>query len=71
MSHCHWHGRSPRARRLRPVRVALHNQRDDLLVFASVLDDKLADIAQTHAVAEPLVREACLLHRLPSILPVY
>ena len=59
------------ARRLRPVRVALQNQRDDLLAFAGVLDDKLADIAQTHAIAEPLVRDACLLHRLPSTSPTY
>ena len=59
------------ARRIRPVRVALQNQRDALLAFAGVLDAKLADIAQTHAIAEPLVREACLLHRLPSTSPAY
>jgi len=59
------------ARRIRPVRVALQNQRDDLLAFAGVLDQKLADIAQAHAIAEPLVREACLLHRLPSTSPAY
>ncbi len=59
------------ARRIRPVRVALRNQRDTLLAFAGVLDDKLADIAQTHAVAEPIVREACLLHRLPSTSSAY
>jgi len=59
------------ARRIRPVRVALQNQRDHLLAFAGVLDDKLADIAQAHAIAEPLVREACLLHRLPSTSPAY
>jgi len=59
------------ARRIRPVRVALQNQRDDLLAFAGVLDQKLADIAQTHAISEPLVREACLLHRLPSASPAY
>jgi len=57
------------ARRIRPVRVALQNQRDTLLAFAGVLDGKLADIAQTHAIAEPLVREACVLHRLPSTSP--
>src|SRR3569832_1090950 len=34
-------------RRIRPVRVALCNQRDDLLAFAGVLDNKLAGIAQT------------------------
>jgi len=40
------------ARRIRPVRVALQNQRDALL-------------------ADPLVREACVLHRLPSTSPAY
>jgi len=59
------------ARRIRPVRVALQNQRDDLLAFAGVLDQKLADIARAHAIAEPLVREACVLHRLPSTSSVY
>jgi len=59
------------ARRIRPVRVALQNQRDTLLAFAGVLDAKLADIAQAQAIAEPLVREACLLHRLPSTSPAY
>jgi len=59
------------ARRIRPVRVALQNQRDTLLAFADVLDAKLADIAQAHAIAEPLVREACVLHRLPSTSSAY
>ena len=59
------------ARRIRPVRVALQNQRDDLLAFAGVLDDKLAAIAQAHAIAEPLVRDACVLHRLPSTSSAY
>jgi len=59
------------ARRIRPVRVALQNQRDTLLAFVGVLDAKLADIAQAHAIAEPLVREACVLHRLPTTSPAY
>ncbi len=58
-------------RRIRPVRVALQNQRDDLLAFAGVLDDKLAGIARAHAIAEHLVREACVLHRLPTTSPAY
>jgi hypothetical protein len=58
-------------RRIRPLRVALQNQRDDLLAFAGVLDEKLAAIAQTHAIAAPLVREACMLHRLPSTSAAY
>jgi len=66
-----WRREPGDARRIRPVRVALQNQRDDLLAFAGVLDQKLADIAQTYAIAEPLVREACLLHRLPSTSPAY
>jgi hypothetical protein len=57
--------------RIRPLRVALQNQRDNLLAFAGVLDAKLAAIAQSHAIAEPLVREACLLHRLPTTSAAY
>jgi len=59
------------ARRIRPVRVALQNQRDDLLAFAGVLDAKLAAIVQAHAISGPLVREACVLHRLPTTSPAY
>src|SRR4051812_9338694 len=59
------------ARRIRPVRVALQNQRDDLLAFAGMLDAELAAIARAHAVSEPLVREACMLHRLPTTSPAY
>jgi hypothetical protein len=59
------------ARRIRRVRVALQNQRDDLLAFAGVLDARLAAIAQTHAVAEPLVRAAFVLHRKPTTSPAY
>ena len=59
------------ARRIRPVRVALQNQRDNLLAFAGVLDAKLAGIAQAHAIAEPLVRAACVLHRVPTASPLY
>ena len=59
------------ARRLRPVRVALQNQRDDLLAFAGVLDAKLAAIARAHAIPEPLVREACVLHGLPTTSPAH
>jgi hypothetical protein len=58
-------------RRIRPVRVALQNQCDHLLAFAGVLDNKLAGIARAHAIAEHLVREACVLHRLPTTSPVY
>ena len=59
------------ARRIRPVRVALRNQRDDLLAFAGVLDKKLAAIARTLEIAQPLVRETCMLHRLPTTSTAY
>jgi len=59
------------ARRIRPVRTALQNQRDDLLALVGVLDAKLAAIAPAHAISGPLVREACMLHRLPTTSPAY
>ena len=59
------------ARHIRPVRVALQNQRDTLLAFAGVLDAKLAAIARAHAISGPLVREACVLHRLPRTSSAY
>jgi hypothetical protein len=66
------HRREPAdERRIRPVRVALANQRDDLLAFAGVLDEKLAAIAQGHNISALLVREACMLHRLPSTSTAY
>ena len=52
-------------------RVVGRTTHDDLLAFAGVLDDKLAAIARAHAVPEPLVREACVLHRVPSTSPAY
>ena len=58
-------------RRIRPVRVALQNQRDDLLAFAGQLDAKLAMIACALAIPEPLVRQALMLHRVPTTSPTY
>src|SRR4051794_3490820 len=58
-------------RRIRPVRVALRNQRNDLLAFAGVLDHKLAGIARTLEISPFLVREACMLHRLPTTSTAY
>jgi hypothetical protein len=57
--------------RIRPVRVALRNQRDDLLAFAGVLDTKLTGIARTLEISLSLVREACLLHGLPGTSTAY
>ena len=59
------------ARRIHPVRVALQNQRDGLLAFAGVLDSKLSVIARGHKLSDSLVREACVLHRLPTTSTAY
>jgi hypothetical protein len=59
------------AGRIRPVRVALRNQRDDLLAFAGVLDRKLSGIARSLKISHSLVREACVLHRLPNTSTAY
>ena len=48
---------------IRKLRKALHNQRDQLLAFAGVLDQKLAAIAVSFELPLPAVREVCLLHR--------
>jgi hypothetical protein len=58
-------------RRIRPVRIALQNQRDDLLAFAGVLDDKLIAVARAQELSVSLVREACVLHRLPTTSAAY
>jgi hypothetical protein len=59
------------ARRIRPLRVALQNQRDDLLAFAGVLDAKLASVAKALEIHQSVVREACVLQRLPSTSSAY
>ena len=48
---------------IRKLRKALHRQRDQLLAFASVLDQKLADIAERFHLPLQAVRDVCLLHR--------
>ena len=57
--------------RIRPVRVALENQRDDVLAFAGVLDEKFAVIAQSCKVSIDLVRDACLLQRKSPLSTSY
>lgn len=48
---------------LRKLWKALHNQRDQLLAFSEVLDQKLAEIGERLEVPLAKVREVCLLHR--------
>ena len=47
--------------RIRPVRTALSNQQHDLLAFAQILDEKLADIAQRFESPLYQVRAICQL----------
>jgi hypothetical protein len=48
---------------IRKLRKALHNQRDQLLAFAGVLDQKLAAIAGAFKLPLQAIRDVCLLHR--------
>ena len=50
-------------KKVRVLRKALQNQRDDIIGFAQVLDDMLTDIAQQLKTPLHLVREMCLLFR--------
>ena len=59
------------SKRIRPVRIALQNQRNDLIAFAGVLDDKLQAIARTHELPMSVVRQACVLQRKPETSPTY
>jgi hypothetical protein len=45
------------------LRTALKKSKDDLLAFAKVLDEKLAEVAQRFETPLSLVRAVCLLHR--------
>ena len=56
---------------IRKLRKALHNQRDQLLAFAGVLDQKLAAIAIRFELPLQAVRDVCLLHRKPSTSNAY
>ena len=51
------------ASRIRPLRLALAKQRDTVLGFAGVLDDKLAALAHCHNTPLYCVRQICRLQR--------
>ncbi|MHC4592790.1 MAG: hypothetical protein ACYS8L_08875 [Planctomycetota bacterium] len=57
--------------RIGPVRRMLQNHRDDLLAFAGVLDEKLADIARQFSVQPFLVQAVCELHGFDPNTPAY
>ncbi len=50
---------------IKSLRVALSNQKDDLLAFANLLDQKLSAIARRFKVPMTLVREVCFLRKKP------
>lgn len=56
---------------IRKLRKALYNQRDQLLAFAGVLDQKLAAIAESFELPLLAVRDVCLLHRKPPTSNAY
>ncbi|MDJ0596917.1 MAG: hypothetical protein QNJ72_44325 [Pleurocapsa sp. MO_226.B13] len=56
---------------IKALRVALSNQKNDLLAFARILDDKLAHIAQKFQIAPSQVREVCLLMKKSLASNVY
>ncbi len=53
------------------VLSAPRNQRDDLLGFGGLPDEKPVAIARAHEIALAIVREACVLHRLPTNSTAY
>lgn len=56
---------------IKALRTTLSNQKENLLAFAEVLDQKLADIAQKFQIAPSLVREVCLLMKKSLSTNVY
>ncbi len=62
---------NPAHKGIRAIRVALSNQKNALLAFAEVLDQKLADIAENFQIAPSLVREVCLLMKKSLDTNVY
>ncbi len=56
---------------IKSLRIALSNQKEDLLAFAQVLDQKLAQIAQKWKIPVSWVREVCLLMKKPMATNLY
>ena len=57
--------------RIGPVRRGLEGQRDNLLAFAAVLDERLADLAACWQVPVHLTRQICQLEGLDPNRPPY
>ena len=56
---------------IRAMRVALSNQKNDLLAFAKVLDQKLVDIAHKFQISLSQVRQVCLLMKKSLSTNIY
>ena len=56
---------------IRKLRIALSNQKLDLLAFAEVIDEKLADIAHKFQISLFQVRQVCLLMKKSLSTNVY
>ena len=50
---------------IKSLRVALSSQKDDLLAFSNMIDQKLSEIALRFKIPLSLVREVCLLKKKP------
>ncbi len=50
---------------MKALRVALSNQKDDLLAFSNLIDQKLSEIALRFKIPLSWVREVCLLRKKP------
>jgi hypothetical protein len=57
--------------RIRPVRRALEQQRDNLLAFAGVLEARFQQVAARYQVPSYLVQQVCELQRHSSDTPAY
>ncbi len=57
--------------RIRPVRRMLERQRDNLLAFADILDERFAELATQLDLPLPLVQAVCELQGLDRNLPAY
>ncbi|MCK4274877.1 MAG: hypothetical protein KAX78_00055, partial [Phycisphaerae bacterium] len=57
--------------RIRPVRRMLERQRDNLLAFAGILDERFAELATRLDVPPPFVPAVCEIQGLDRNLPTY
>lgn len=59
------------ARRIRPVVTMLERNRDDLLAFADILDERFDELAQRFEIPVQVVHDICQLHGMDQNHPAY